>query len=217
MTAFRSPWAEISGLALLALLWPAFGLAAEAEDPAGEFVKLDKVVVLANRNVPASLELAHYYLEKRSLPIEQLCVLDLPTGETISRQAYETRLRDPLLEWMRERKYIQQKARNPKAVKAHESAWQTKRSHVSALVSLYGVPVRIKDTKPRVVTGLSSALSGNKMEHDRAAVDSELSVILLPPTAVKGGLINPFYDRLTRSELGPTSYMLVLATRLATQ
>ena len=59
------------------------------------------VVVVANRNVPESVELAKVYMQARSIPANHLCVVDLPVGGTIVRYIYERRLRDPLLDFLR--------------------------------------------------------------------------------------------------------------------
>ena len=60
-------------LALLLLAAPMFAL--EPKD----------VFVVANKNVPASREVAEHYLVKRKVPKENLILLDLPTVEDISR------------------------------------------------------------------------------------------------------------------------------------
>ncbi len=67
------------------------------------------VIVLANKNIPSSLELADYYMAARDLSSNQLCVLDLPITEEMTRSEYENRLRDPLLKFLRDKKWIRQK------------------------------------------------------------------------------------------------------------
>lgn len=51
--------------------------------------------VIANRNLPESVALARQYVDARSIPERQLCLLDLPNEETVSFQVYLDRLDGP--------------------------------------------------------------------------------------------------------------------------
>lgn len=152
------------------------------------------VVVIANKNVPDSLEAARYYLSARDISEANLCLLDLPAGEIISRDFYDLRLRDPLLEFLRAGKFIDQKQRDPKDVRSHESAWMTTRSSVRYLVPVYGVPVKIADTKLPLAVKISSAL-GKGLYRDMAAVDSELALALAGAYPLEGLYNNALYDQ----------------------
>jgi uncharacterized protein (TIGR03790 family) len=63
-----------------------------------------EVIVLVNKNVPASREVAEHYLAKRKVPKENLVLLGLPVGEDISRADYDTKLVAPLREALKDRK-----------------------------------------------------------------------------------------------------------------
>jgi uncharacterized protein (TIGR03790 family) len=78
------------------------------------------VIVIANKNVPASKEVAEHYLAMRKVPKENLVLLDLPAGEDISRADYDSKLVAPLREALKDRK---------------ESA--------KVLLAVYGVPLRV--------------------------------------------------------------------------
>jgi uncharacterized protein (TIGR03790 family) len=78
-----------------------------------------EVIVLANKNVPASLGVAEHYLEKRKVPKENLVILDLPTGEDISRADYNLKLVAPLREALKDR------------------------PNAKVLLATYGVPLRV--------------------------------------------------------------------------
>ena len=173
----------------------------------------EQVVVLANRNVPESLDLARYYMKARGIPETHLCVLDLPAGESISRGFYEMRLRDPLLEFMRKQDLIEQVERDPKTIGAHETAWTTLRSSVKYVVSMYGVPLRIGDTKPLVLTKLVDrwgALNGKNM----AAVDSELALLLFQGYRIQGSALNPMFDQVSWTDEEMGSHHFLVAARL---
>jgi len=55
-----------------------------------------EVVVVVNSAEPESVALGRFYCAKRGVPEANLVALDLPTTATISAEAYDRRLRDPL-------------------------------------------------------------------------------------------------------------------------
>jgi uncharacterized protein (TIGR03790 family) len=83
------------------------------------------VWIVANKNVPESQELADYYCKKRAVPKEHVIVLDLPTGEEMSRQMYDTRLADPLRKLLKDQ-----------------------RDQVKVLLTVYGVPSHVGPEEP---------------------------------------------------------------------
>ena len=174
----------------------------------------DGLVLLANRNVPASMELARHYCALRELPEERICALDLPEGESMSRSDYETRLRDPLLAWLRAGGWVEQVKRNPRRVQPHESGWTTVSTKLRALCSFHGVPVRIEDTRPWVVEKIQNRLD-HSPQRDEAAVDSELTLLLHGIYDIRGRFVNPYYTQL-RWESGAAGQgpFLLMATRL---
>ena len=171
------------------------------------------VVVVANRQVPDSVDLAEYYIQQRGLSTNHLCVLDLPETEAMSRRDYETKLRDPLLEFLRRKELIQQTARDPAEVQEHESSWTTTESSVKYIVSMYGVPVRITDTRGRIARAMAEGRD-RTVRRDGAAVDSELALLLAAPYDIMGPQRNPMFGSLPPSRDMPDEYFVVLAARL---
>ncbi len=98
---------------LLLTATPAFAL-----DPAD-------VVVVANKTVPESVQVAEHYLAKRKVPAENLVLLDLPPSEDISRADYDTRLAGPL-----------------------RAALQSRKVKVKVILTVYGVPLRVGREEP---------------------------------------------------------------------
>ena len=78
-----------------------------------------QVLVMANADVPASKELALYYMEKRLIPKKNLVLVHMTDKETCSRQAYETQVIPRAIESV---------LFNPE---------------IRAIVTMYGVPLRI--------------------------------------------------------------------------
>jgi uncharacterized protein (TIGR03790 family) len=83
------------------------------------------VFLVVNKNTPDSLTLAEHYCKKRGVPKENIVVLDLPTGEDISRKDYDEKLAGPLREQLKER-----------------------RDKVKVLLTFYGVPLRVGGDGP---------------------------------------------------------------------
>jgi uncharacterized protein (TIGR03790 family) len=84
-----------------------------------------QVFVVANRNVPASRDVADHYLSRRHVPRENLILLDLPTAEDISRADYDAKLVAPL-----------------------RAALADRRDRVKVLLTVYGVPLRVGPAEP---------------------------------------------------------------------
>jgi len=84
-----------------------------------------EIIVLTNKNVPASKELAEYYLKARAIPAENVVELDLPKDEDITRKDYDEKLVDPLREALSKRK-----------------------DKVKCLLAMYGVPLRVGGASP---------------------------------------------------------------------
>lgn len=173
----------------------------------------DGIVLIVNRAAPESRALAEEYCGLRGIPYDRICELDLPTGESISRAEYESRLRDPLLDWLRRHGWIDQIKRDPRRVRPHESAWTTVKSRVRILCSFYGVPVRIEDTRPWLIEKVQNWIH-HSPQRDEAAVDSELALVLHAPYDIKGRVGNPCYGDLKWDHTGAIGLFAVMAVRL---
>jgi uncharacterized protein (TIGR03790 family) len=101
-------------LTLLPALWLLLAAA-----PAGALEPKD-IVILVNKNVPASRQVADHYCAKRGVPKDNVVVLDLPPDEDISRRDYDKRLKISLRDALKDR-----------------------RDKVKVLLSTYGVPLRV--------------------------------------------------------------------------
>lgn len=176
----------------------------------GSSASPDQTVVLANRNVPESLELAGHYLKARNIPDQHLLVLDLPDAEQITREIYEERLRGPLLQWLETHDWIQWEEGSSAPT---NGIHLVKSSRLKYLVSIYGVPLRIANGGLAISDKIEQAVK--KVQKDTAAVDSELALLLHPVESAAGMNVNPVF----RAELWPPSQAkprntVVIAARL---
>jgi len=90
----------------------------------GYALEPDAILVIANRNIPASVRIAEYYCARRKVPRSNL--LALPLGkrlaQTISRDDYDKKLAEPV----------------SKKLSTPEFAWK-----IRCLVTTYGVPIKV--------------------------------------------------------------------------
>jgi uncharacterized protein (TIGR03790 family) len=80
------------------------------------------LVIVCNRNLPGSREVAAYYAGKRRVPVDNLVEVDVPASEDISRKDYEGKLVPPV-KAMVDR--LKAKGRTP------------------AILLVYGIPLRV--------------------------------------------------------------------------
>src|SRR4051812_31068803 len=133
---------RFAALLVLAVASPAFAL-----DPKDVFV-------VANKNVPASREVAEHYLAKRAVPKDNLIVLDLPAGEDISRADYDAKLVAPLRAALKDRK-----------------------DAAKVILTVYGVPLRVGGKEPTAdqkaeLEKLKPELDAAKKRADELAKDT---------------------------------------------
>ena len=107
------------------------------------------VFLLANKNMPASQEVAEHYCAKRGVPKENIVSLDLPTGEDISRKEFDEKLARPLREALKEKK-----------------------EQAKVLLAVYGVPLRVgapdlTEEEKAELTKVNAELALSKSEIER--------------------------------------------------
>ncbi|MBI5441807.1 MAG: TIGR03790 family protein [Deltaproteobacteria bacterium] len=190
----------LSGALLLALVGGAVApAAAHALSP-------EEVLVVANRNVRESLDLAAHYVKRRAIPEENLLKISVTGAETCSRKTYEDQIAEPV------RRYLS--AERGKGIRA--------------AVLLYGVPLRVAAPEPTLQEQLAAAaLDGERQElaklkgpetpddekkriderlaairsetdsllkrDQEASVDSELTLVRVPRYPLKGWVPNPLF------------------------
>ena len=176
----------------------------------------EEVVIIANRRIPESVGLARYYAERRGIPFRNICLLDLPVRERISRAVYDQQLRKPLLAFLRKRGFIVQQrnddedSSNTPQTQKGAREWITRERKFRYLVSMYGVPLAVEDSRE------ASLLPRSKRDYhsrDGAAVDSELCLLLMPPYDLGGAVNSPVFNHLYYPE-GDNAALFIAATRL---
>ncbi len=124
-----------------------------------------EVAVVANAKVAGGVRLARRYMTLRNIPDKNLCVLHTAATETISRSTYNNTIRKPVLAFLKKRRQKKQRPR------------------IHCLVTMFGMPLKI-----------AAADKEDKGSHTtRAAVDSELALVLSGSYPLAGWLPNPYY------------------------
>ena len=120
---------------------------------------------MANAEVSGSVALARKYMTARAIPPGNLILLHTAGTETISRSIYNTSIRKPVLSFLQQR--IQEK----------------KRPRIHCIVTVFGMPLKIR-AEDKTDTGRHTT---------RAAVDSELALVLSGDYPLSGWLPNPYF------------------------
>lgn len=201
------------------LLVPSLGWALEPAE----------VVVVANRFVEESVQLARYYMEKRGIPKENLIRVDTTEKERVSRADYDKEIAQPV------RKFLMGKGGKD----------------IRCLVTLFGVPLKVeapamtateqkryrelkkekdeirralkseKDPKgPQAgelktkLTAVEKRLRDLSRKDQAAAVDSELALVLNESYPLAGWVSNPYFLGFQQQSLPLGKDQVLLVSRL---
>jgi uncharacterized protein (TIGR03790 family) len=104
-----------------------------------------EVVVVYNRNVPESRQIAEAYAKKRNVPTGQLFGFNLTTNEVVSRAEYREKLELPLAQALEQSKLWTLTSETVQANGSHQKMRGVSKSNVRYLVLCYGIPLRIEN------------------------------------------------------------------------
>ena len=153
--------------------------AAAAEQPLAQ-----STIVLYNKAVPDSVELAKFYAEQRSIAPDHLIGLNCSTEEEISREEYDTTIADPLREIFKQSHWWT--LREPPGQAPVVTA-----STIHFVAIIKGVPLKIRSTTAYRGDQPRSGPPGSRNE---ASVDSELAVLGLYSRQISGPTPNSYFQ-----------------------
>ena len=175
----------------------------------------DEVVVIFNKKVPASEDVARHYAEVRHVPKEQVIGFKLSADEEISRSEFEDSLAKPLAHELESRKLWRMgTARWPIASSNDIREVRVPvESKIRYVVLCYGVPLKISNDPNLHEPGEETVRP--ELRINAAAVDSELAALPLPPEVTRkfGLLRNTSYTSTNAALFSPTNGLLMV-TRL---
>lgn len=177
-------------------------LEADGWDPAAE------TIVVYNKDFEGSEELARYYASKRKISSDRVIGLKCAVEETISREKFESTVREPLLRRLIENKWwvLEKRDLVDPSGKRYGQVPQVVRQDIRVAVLMRGVPIRVE----RVPHNREPAIG----EVDEASVDSEIAALGLLQRPIKGPLENRYYQKGQRFADCPEARGQLLVGRL---
>ncbi len=151
------------------------------------------VVVVANANESASMELARYYAEKRSIPGENVIALPMPQEETLSGMEFVETIWDPLLAELIDAGWIRGSLGSGRDDYTRQEA-MVLGHRIGALVLCKGVPLRVAHEDLFFMPGDAKRLP-KPFQTTRASVDAELALLPAGGHSMAGPVRNPVFAR----------------------
>jgi uncharacterized protein (TIGR03790 family) len=127
--------------------------------------KPDNVLVVINQESPVSRSIGEYYVERRHIPLANICRLSVQPDEDISRADYDGKIARPIAEYLRR---------------------QSLQERILYIVTTSGVPLRIKGNVNSMIAEASS------VDSELTLLYSDMRG---RPHALPAGIRNPFFGR----------------------
>jgi uncharacterized protein (TIGR03790 family) len=187
-----------------------------------------EVVVIANRQVVDSIVLAKYYMERRGIPAGNLITVGTTRNESVSREDYERDIRRPVL-------YALARLPRPGDVRClvlmfgmplrvmppvlsagdRATVRQLERQLQDLQARLVGPESPTEEERVRAaMETVSRRLEGLKQDNARAAVDSEIALVLSGDYPLPGWLPNPHFLGFQEQETLLGSKRVLMVSRL---
>lgn len=179
---------------------------------AGDCQALDpkEIVVIANKNVPDSTTLAFYYMTRRHIPAENLLTLSLTDKEHCTREEYNRAVVVPVRRFLAEKDPQGRKFRClvtmfgiPLAINGSGLSQTDKEKIVELKEKIKNLRTELtngqsgKDEKEKVykekIEPLERQIRAINKSDNRAALDSELSLVLEDSYPLAGWVPNPHF------------------------
>jgi uncharacterized protein (TIGR03790 family) len=160
-------------------LFAAVAISAFAEKPLAP-----ATIVVFNQDVPESVELAKFYAQKRDIARDHLVGLSISKTEEISRDEYDTMIRDPLRAAFKERGWW-------KLNEPHGGPITVTSNSIRFVGVIKGVPLKIRPAADYPGDKPGGPPIGNRND---ASVDSEIAALGAFSDQISGPLPNPYFQ-----------------------
>jgi uncharacterized protein (TIGR03790 family) len=141
-------------------------------------------VVVFNKDVPESAELAKFYAQKRGIARDHLVGLSVSKTEEISRDEYDTMIRDPLRAIFKERNWW--RLNEPRGGQITVTSNQ-----IRFVAMIKGMPLKIRPATDYPGDKPGGPPIGNRND---ASVDSEVAALGAFSDQISGPLPNPYFQ-----------------------
>jgi uncharacterized protein (TIGR03790 family) len=142
----------------------------------------DATIVIYNKAVPDSVQLAKFYAEQRGIARDHLIGLTCSTEEEISREEYDATIAAPLRAIFKERQWWRLRETEEHSVASNSI-------HFVALMK--GMPLKVR--------AITAPYAGDQpgpgpiLDRTEASVDSELAALANPSRQISGPANNPYF------------------------
>jgi uncharacterized protein (TIGR03790 family) len=157
-------------------------------------------IVVFNKDVPESVELATFYAQKRGIARDHLVGLSVSKTEEISRDEYDTMIRDPLRRVFKERNWwtLNEPRGGPVTVATNS---------IRFVALIKGIPLKVRATSDYPGDKAGGPPIGNRND---ASVDSEVAALGAFSDQISGPLPNPYFQSYRAiAELDQSAVLLV--------
>jgi uncharacterized protein (TIGR03790 family) len=201
---FGAPLSRLRGwLCVAVCLWAA-AVVAQADG--------SEVVVVYNRAVPESREVADHYAQKRGVPAAQLIGIQAPAHHWMTRAEYNRNIQDVLLAELEGRGLARFATQLAPATNQQPARTQyaCTTARVRYLLLCYGVPYQI--TPDTTWVEATPAGTDSRLLRNEAAVDSELALLpMANQVFLSGPARNPFYGATNAAQMHPTNGVFLVS------
>jgi uncharacterized protein (TIGR03790 family) len=160
----------------------------------------DSTIVVYNKAVPESVELAKFYAGKRGIAPDHLIGLDCSTQEEITREQYDATIAEPLRAVFRQRHWWTVNESPSKSPVVTASS-----IHFVAIIKGVALKIHSADSYSGDQQGKGPIGSRNK-----ASVDSEMAVLAAYSRQISGVALNPYFRSFRLiAEFGNPGLLLV--------
>ena len=123
------------------------------------------VLVVVNKRSAVSIAIGEYYIGKRGIPASNLCVLDVPETDDISRAVYDAGVEDPIAKFLTRKKLTES---------------------ILYIVTTQGVPLRVKGNGAKLRDTSASVDSELTLLYQKLRGKT---------IALEGAIDNPFFQK----------------------
>ncbi len=166
-----------------------------------------QVAVLYNSDMPESVELAESYAKAREIPRDRLIGLPMPDQADISREQYESLIRQPLIRHFDRMRWWR------RGYDSENGITMPVENRIRAVATMRGTPLRIQP-KPKQEDAPSTPADNPLATRDEASVDSELAMFGVEGGIPIEGVLQNRYFKSERGFADENFPFMVLTSRI---
>ena len=169
----------------------------------------NEILVIANRNAAKSIGLAKYYMEQRNIPETNLLIVWAPDKEVCSRKGYDVQIAEKVRLFLR-KKNLQKNIRclvtifgiplkiDPPQMttdeeRTYNSLKDQYKTQYEKLKEIDKDDLQIKKAAEAALTDLKNQMNDLNRNDQRAALDSELALVMADDYSLDRWIPNPYF------------------------